>query len=244
MLRRAAALLTVQIAVAASFAQQPSPATPPASPAAAASDSVTTISTVARQVVLDMVITDKNGRAVKGLKQSDITLKEDKVPQQLVQFSERDSDSETAPAIPAAQLPPNTFEDHAPVTGDEPATAILFDELSFADAAYARDQVSAYMSSVPPGTPICIFKRDWQGLHLILDFTTDPRVLRTAIDSERNQQIRNMPSYTMHSDPQMAAVQQLARYSSGFPGRKNLIWFTEGPSIAMLSAIPSRISTT
>jgi len=195
---------------------------------------VTTISTVARQVVLDVVITDKNGNAVKGLKQSDITLKEDKIPQQLVQFSERDSDSQPAPAVPAAQLPPNTFEDHPPVTGNGPITAILFDELSFVDAAYARDQLSAYMSSVSPGTPICIFKRDWQGLHLIQDFTTDPRVLRTAIDSERNQQIRNMPSYTYHSDPQMAAVQQLARYLSGFPGRKNLIWFTEGPSTAML----------
>lgn len=234
MLRRTAALLTLPIAVAATFAQQPSPVTPPTSPSASASDSVTTISTIARQVVLDVVVTDKNGNAVKALKQSDITLKEDKIPQQLVQFSERDSDSEPAPAVPAAQLPPNTFEDHAPVTGEGPITAILFDELSFADAAYARDQLSAYMSSVSPGTPICIFKRDWQGLHLIQDFTTDPRVLRTAIDSERNQQIPNMPSYTMHSDPQMAAVQQLARYLSGFPGRKNLIWFTEGPSTAML----------
>jgi len=176
-------------------------------------------------VILDLVVTGQNAHTVKGLKQSDIIRKEDKVPQELVRFSERDS--EPAPVLPAP-LPPNTFEDHAPITGDRPITAILFDELSFVNATDARDQLSAYIKSISPGTPISIFKLDSEGLHLIQDFTNDPRVLGNSIESKRNQQILHSPYYTQRADPRLSAVQRLATYLSGFTGRKNLIWLTEG----------------
>ena len=227
MLRGTTAFLVVPIAVAATFAQQPSPAAPPSQLSPVSSGPVTTLNTVVRQVILDLIVTDQNGHTVKGLKQSDIILKEDKVPQELVRFSEQDSDSEPAPVLPAP-LPPNTFEDHAPITGDRPITAILFDELSFVNATDARDQLSAYIKSISPGTPISIFKLDSEGLHLIQDFTNDPRVLGNAIEIKRNEQILHSPYYTQRADPRLSAVQRLATYLSGFTGRKNLISLTGG----------------
>ena len=79
---------------------------PPASPAAvqsqvpASAPPVPTISTTLRQVVLDVVVSDKNGHPVKGLKPSDFQLTEDGTPQRLVNFTEQVASSATPPAAP------------------------------------------------------------------------------------------------------------------------------------------------
>jgi hypothetical protein len=51
-----------------------------------ADPSITTIQTTARQVVLDVVVTDNRGLPAKGLKQHDFYLSEDGVPQILASF--------------------------------------------------------------------------------------------------------------------------------------------------------------
>ena len=168
-------------------AQQP-PASPAAQPQAPASAQppILTLRTTLRQVVLDVVVNDKNGHAVKGLKASDFQLTEDGSPQTLVNFSEQVASATTAPA-PEPTLPPNTFINHAPITGNGAITVILFDELSFADTAYVRYEVSNFIKTLTPGMPICVFKLDWMGLHLVQDFTSDPRTLREAVNSKRNE---------------------------------------------------------
>ena len=196
-----------------------SPATSPAS-----SQSVATIQVTTRLVVLDVVVTDKQGHPVKGLKQSDFTLLADGVPQALASFTEHDASDQPPP--PA--LPPNTFTDHAPVTNSVAMTVIVLDTSSLAwqDAGYARYEVDQYMKKVTPGTPVCIFEQNQYGLQLLQDFTTDPQLLRQAVDSKRNIQ------WPRHQGPILIrrglAVKEIARYLSSFPGRKNLIWFGGG----------------
>jgi VWFA-related protein len=201
-------------------ATAPPPPTPP-NP----NHPVATIQTTARLVVLDVVVTDKQGHPAKGLKQSDFTLYEDGGPQKLASFTEHDAASEASPHAPESHLPPNTFTDHAPVTNSVAMTVIVFDTASLAwqDAVYARDQVAEYMKKVTPGTPICIFKLDASGLQLLQDFSTDPQLLRQAVESKRNEQLprRSGPMLIRRG----VAVRELARYLSSFPGRKNLIWF-------------------
>ena len=235
---RRTALLIPFLTLATALAQQPSPAPAPANEPSRPLDLIPTISTTVRQVVLDLVVTDKHGHAIKGLQPSDIILTEDKVPQHVVHFSERDSDAAPPPIFDKPNLPPNTFQNHAPLTGNGPITVILFDELSFQDAAYARYEVSQYMKSVTPGTPICIFKLDRQGLHLIQDFTTDAQVLREAVTSKRNQQIMPLPGYSQ-TNLVSDAMAELAMYLSGFSGRKNLIWFTDGTPPYMPTGLPT-----
>jgi VWFA-related protein len=197
----------------------------PAQQPPALGDTVPTIQTIARQVVLDVVVTDSRGRPVLGLKPSDLLVTEDGAPQSLASFTEHTDTSDTRLPPP---LPPNTFADHAPLTGNGTITVILFDELSFVDAAYARYEVDKFMKTLQPGMPICIFKLDWYGLHLVQDFTTDPSTLRAAVDSKRNAPNLQPPRYMYQLNLRQNAMQALASYLSGFSGRKNLIWFNSG----------------
>jgi VWFA-related protein len=216
-----------------SAAPRPDPQAISASPSS--SQSVATITATARQVVLDVVVTDAQGLPVKGLKPSDFVLSEDGVPQTLANFVEHDSTSAAPLTAVEPVLPPNTFADHLPIPTDIPVTVLLFDEISFTDAAYARYEVERFMKSLTPGMPICIFKLDWQGLHLVQDFSSDPQVLRAAVSSKRNSQILPLPPYVRQASMRPFAMRQLASYLSSFSGRKNLIWITGGatPSIGV-----------
>jgi VWFA-related protein len=84
------------------------------------------------------------------------------------------------------------------------------------------------MKTVPSGTPICIFRLDWNGLRLVQDFTTDSQALKEAVESQRNAQGIHSFHYAGPFDRRAAAMNDLARYLSAFPGRKNLIWFSGG----------------
>ena len=188
----------------------------------------------AHLVLLDVVVTDKNGHSVQGLKQSDFQLSENGVPQTIASFKEHNSVS----TFPIVQLPLNTFANHAPVTDGRAMTVLLFDELSpnnaastFMDAAYARHQVAAFTKTLSPGTPLCIFRLDGYGLHLVQDFTTDPELIDEAVESKRNAQGLRLPGLTALSGRRAVAMHELARYLAAFPGRKNLIWFGTAPEI-------------
>jgi VWFA-related protein len=225
---RAVLLISFLSVATLGLSAQQAPAPPAGAQAPPPANPIPTITTTLRQVVLDVVVTDKEGRPVKGLKPSDFALTEDGAPQTLAAFTEQVASTSTPPPAPEPKLPPNTFVNHAPLTGNGAITVILFDELSFVDTAYARDQVSSFIKTLTPGMPICIFKLDWQGLHLIQDFTTDPLTLRQAINSKRNN--APMPRPLGYWQPSLIgdAMNELARYLSGFSGRKNLIWFTDG----------------
>lgn len=220
-------------AQSAQSAQSPQqPGTAPDTPPGADYPPAPTIVTTFRQVVLDVTVTDAKGHAVIGLQPSDFRLTENGVPQTLAHFTPHSSLSAQAPPPEPPKLPPNSFMNHAPLTGTGPIMVILFDELSFADGAYARYEVAQFMKTLKPGMPICIFRLDSYGLHLIQDFTTDPQTLREAVNSKRNQQPMQIPIYARPWYTQ-DALRQLAMYLSGFSGRKNLIWFTDGRSTAL-----------
>jgi VWFA-related protein len=262
---RASVLLLLLSAILPAAAQQPATPSPTASPIQAqvfpqnSGQPTPTLTVKAHLVLLDVVVTDKHGQPIKGLKQSDFQLSEDGVPQTLASFAEHDAGS-TPPAPPPPKLPPNTFTDHASVTNNGAMTVLLFDELSFsdphssggelvqsfADGAYTRYQVAAFAKTMPPGTVACIFRLDWNGLQLIQDFTTDSHVLEEAVRSKRNSQ-RFAGVGVRLSDIRASAMRQLARYLSAFPGRKNLIWFSRGivpqVSIGMPGSPFSDIST-
>jgi VWFA-related protein len=236
--RRTACVVLLILAALPLTAQQPltSPVAVQSQVPAGAPPPVPTLRTTLRQVVLDVVVNDKNGHAVKGLKASDFQLTEDGTPQTLVNFAEQVASTTT--------LPPNTFINHAPITGSGAITVILFDELSFADTAYVRYEVSNFIKTLTPGMPICVFKLDWRGLHLVQDFTTDPRTLREAVNSKRNDATMFRPHGYWQPNLLGDAMNELARYLSGFSGRKNLIWFTDGLRLSSASDVPTDSSPT
>jgi VWFA-related protein len=195
--------------------------------AAEASEPITTIRTTARLVVLDVVVADGRGQPVKGLVASDFTLSEDGVPQRLASFVEHDARVGPVPwqDKPQEELPPNTFAVHSAVTGNGAMTAIVLGAMSFRDRVFVREQLKAYMKTASPETPIAIFSVDYQGTHLVQDFTTDRKVLQEAASSKRIlPPLGFEPMGTVVSHGTL----QLAQYLNQFPGRVNVIWFSSG----------------
>jgi VWFA-related protein len=202
-------------------------------------ESIPTLKARARLVLLDVVVTDGKGKPVTGLKASDFTLLEDGVPQLVSSFQEHRpmSSEEIAKAQAAVKLPPNHFTNYDPAPNESAATVFLLDALDTPVQAqmYLREQMIAYMKTVPPGTKIAIFQLDTQ-MRMIQGFTSNPEVLRQVVNSKRDQPELSpllggpyAPGYVrekLRQDYLTQGMQGLARYLAPFPGRKNLIWFT------------------
>jgi VWFA-related protein len=195
---------------------------------------VTTLTATARLVLLDVVVTDGKGKPVKGLKASDFTLLEDGAAQVVSSFQEHHAitPDEAAQAAAAVKLPPNHFTNYDPAPEESASTVILLDALDTPIEAqmYLREQLIAYMKTVPAGTKIAIFQLNMQ-MRMIQGFTSDPNLLLKAVESSK----RDAPeipallsrSYgAMRQGGLIGAMQQLGQYLAGYPGRKNLIWFT------------------
>ena len=97
---------------------------------------------------------------------------------------------------------------------------------------YVREQLIAFLKHAQPGTPIAIFQLDSE-MRLIQGFSADPKVLLAAAESKRDMPSLQKPSYGSRSINQMVrnqilgqGMQAMGKYLAGFPGRKNLIWFT------------------
>jgi VWFA-related protein len=217
-----AAVMTAMLAATALRTQAQSPADAPDS-----SQPVMTLHANARIVVLDVVVTDGKGHPVKGLKASDFALTEDGAPQTLLSFTEHDSSIEQPAAAPAAELPQNTFATQPPITGEGAKTIIVFDNLGFADAPFARAQVKEFMKTVAPGTPMAMVRFDWQGMHLVQGLTADPRVLLEAASSKR--MLPPLGFQVRYARRVGNPLQELAVFLAGIPGRVNLIWFGSAP---------------
>lgn len=219
------------------LATRPLPAQPSSNPAPAAAQSpatpadnsnrpVATIHVTAHLVMLDVVVTDNNGNPVKGLKQSDFALSEDGIPQNLASFSEH-QEPDNNPAMSQPSLPPNTFTVQPPLTEFGTKTVIVLANLTYPNDPLVRGDIKAFMKTVAPGNPIAIIRIDWQGLHLVQDFTSDPQLLQDVVASKR--MLPPLPDITGHvfysgvTNPN----QRLARYLAGIPGRINLAWITD-----------------
>jgi VWFA-related protein len=189
----------------------------------------------AREVQLDLLVTDASGHPVTGLKPGDIMIEEDGVPQAIRSMDEHAPMLVAGPPTtnPTPPLPSNTFTNFAPVTNTNASTVLLLDALNSPIEAqmYLREQAIKYMKSVPPGTPIAIFQLDTQ-MRLIQGFTSDPETLRNAVASKRD-----MPKLSLltdhnevyrryRSDILNAGLKEMGSYLAAYPGRKSLIWFT------------------
>ena len=178
-------------------------------------------------VVLDVVVTDKKGEPVHGLKSSDFTVLEKDQKMTLQSFEEYRSDQASPPAsLPTSQAPgPNVFTNVADTRSDGPLNVLLMDALNtpVADQIYLREQMLEYVKKVPQGTRVAILGLS-NRLYILQGDTTDPAVLKADVQMFRAKDV-SLP-LTLRGPYTRAAIQDLARYLSGLPGRKNLIWFS------------------
>lgn len=238
--------------------------------------SISTIRVNARSVVVNVVVTDKAGRPVKGLPEGQFKIFQDGKAQAVTSFEEHSgvdvpSDAHApATAAPPVALPANTFSNASVAPSPDSINILLMDALNtpVGDQATVHKQMVRFMATISQGTPLAVFTLS-ERLRLIQGMTTDIGSLRAAIDStasnpnrsaslpsraedaaNRNavgsaetagggsaQQGQTADALRQFLDQQatfalnerirytLDALNEIARYLAGVPGRKNLIWF-------------------
>ena len=137
-------VLASAVALVAQDAQKPAaPAKPAAAPAPAAQEAAPpTFPAQVEQVIVDVVVTDKKGNAIRGLKQEDITVSEDGAPQAVVSFEAvelPDQPSETPPP------PPRVSVNTTPEERRGRTFVILFDDMNI--TPWKANQAKAAVAS-------------------------------------------------------------------------------------------------
>jgi VWFA-related protein len=135
-----------------------------------------------------VVVTDKQGKPVSGLKPADFTVQERGKAQKIAFFitpeeaQKRNSPPELGPGIYS-----NKPEFRSP---GGPVTALLIDAVNtpFRDQAYARLQMLKYVrQQMKPGQRIGVFALT-NSLRVLQDFTTDPQILIAALEKYKPQE--------------------------------------------------------
>ena len=141
-----------------------------------------TIRVTTRMVLVDVVVTDKQGKPVPGLRAEDFTLEEKGKTQKIATFTT------TSEAPSAEPLPPGIYSNRAQYRSPSgPITVLLLDALNtaFKDQAYARQQMLKFVQQqYRPGERTAVFTLTAQ-LRVLQDFTSDPQILYTALQRHR-----------------------------------------------------------
>jgi len=135
-------------------------------------------------VVVRVIVRDRNGQAVTGLRKEDFRLFDDAKPQTIAEFSVEPAAKATppTPTAPGQPTPAPTPETRRPVVRPDRFVALYFDDvyLPFEDAVYTRNAAKKYLAnSLRPGDRAAVFTSSG---HLTQDFTADRDKLTQVID--------------------------------------------------------------
>jgi len=149
-----------------------------------------TIRANSRLVVVDVVVTDKKGQPIAGLKPEDFTLEENGKKQKISVFTAPGATS--ADTAAQASAPPGVLSNHPEDVGPKAgvATILLLDAAnsSFRDQAYARLQMLKYVvEQGKSGHPMAVVTLT-DRLRVLQQFTSDPQALKTAIEKLRPEE--------------------------------------------------------
>lgn len=140
-----------------------------------------TFRTTTRLVLVDVVVTDKQGKPVTGLKPGDFVVQENGKAEKVTVFV---PPAQNLPPAPAA-LPPGIYSNRPQYRSSGGAiTVLLLDAANtqFKDQAYARTQMLKFVrEKYKPGQHMAVMTLT-DSLHLLQDFTTDPQLLYNALD--------------------------------------------------------------
>jgi VWFA-related protein len=145
-----------------------------------------TIRANTRLVLVDVVVTDKKGQPITGLKAEDFTVEENGKKQRIASFSPPGADQKAPQSLPAGLLT-NRPEYLRPAGVP---TVLLLDAANshFLDQAYGRGQMLKYvLQQSEGGTPMAVMTLTGR-LQVLQDFTSDPSILTTAIRNLQPQE--------------------------------------------------------
>ena len=232
--------------------------------------SLPTFQSKVSEVLVDVVISNAKDEPVSGLAKKDFEVLEDGKPQTISLFEEHKRLRIKPAKLPP--MPPNVYTNFPPLKATDSVNVLLLDALNtqVSDQSYVRAQLTRYLKTVQPGTPLAVFVLTSR-LRMIQSVTTDSALLLAALNKQKLESgpqqsakllsgaeddansvytaevMNNLVGETDLALTAMAprgfatmaqnkldtrvqttlqALQQLARYLGGFPGRKNLVWFS------------------
>lgn len=152
-------------------------------------------------VLIPTLVTDKSGNHITGLKKEDFRVLENGAEQKIATFEEITSD----PHRLSRPRNPNEFSNSlASGPSARRMTLIVLDLIntSFVDQVYARkDLLKDLTQSVDQREPTALYTLTRTGIHVIHDFTTDPRVLVAAL-----HRVKGDASHTVDSPEDVEAI--------------------------------------
>lgn len=190
--------------------------------------SAPTIRVYTRETLVDVTVTDKDGKPVHGLTRSDFSVTEDDKPQSIRSFKEFDNTTPAAAPTPR-KLPPNTYTNVETATG--PLNVLLLDYINGNSITEAR--ATKFIDKLPPGTRGAVLGLGMR-LTVVQGPTSDRGLLLKAVT-------RYVEPFASEDSSQASAnwatidqMDEVATYLAGIAGRKNLIWLGTGiPSIVL-----------
>lgn len=134
-----------------------------------------------KEVILDVVVHDKHGRFVKGLRAEDVRVYEDGAEQSIKTF--REVEGAGAPSSDEA-APPGVVPAEAlkRIATEAKFVSIVMGQMAPADVALGREAALAFVhANLPPHTLVSVLSLDL-ALHLVRPFTEDKKLLAAAVD--------------------------------------------------------------
>ena len=206
-----------------------------------------------RLIQVSVVVQDGRRKAVADLKPEDFEVLEDGKVQPISVFSVRGQ----APSDAAAEAS-GVFTNRLQSPTGGGVVAIVFDRLNtnFSEQTQAREHIIKYLGRVRPEDKVALFVLGENGMSVLHDFTKDAGSLLRAmtraqattapilaaslppfadqmeadLDAFARGNLANMHSFYQRvlAYTSLEALEDVAAYLEGFPGRKNLIWVSSG----------------
>ena len=146
------------------------------------------IRSTTRLVQISVVVTDKKGQPITGLKKENFTVLDESNPQQIAFFSAE----APRPATPTTPLPKNVYTNRYDLKGQDPGavTVVLFDSLntSSQDQEYVRQQVIKFLKTLKPQDHVAIYALTTK-LLLLHEFTQDSSALVNAVNQFKPKEL-------------------------------------------------------
>ena len=168
-------------------------------------DPETTLRINSRAVLVDVVVTDRNGNPVTGLNKDAFSLSEQGNPQPLTFFEEHHGlTPEQTRDLKFPQLPPDVFSNFSPIGQPAAVNILLLDALNtpMTDQAVLRQGAQHYLKTLKPGSRLAIFTLGLR-LRFVQGFADDPALLARALGYQKNDSPE--PSVLLQSQGEAAA---------------------------------------
>src|SRR5579884_1262526 len=216
------------------------------------SPSETVLRATTRLVVVDVVATDSKGQPVPDLKAEDFTVLEDGKPQKISGFSfKRGEIAKQVASTPTS----GSFSNAVCFENVNALNVILLDGINgnFEGYAYGRDQLIKFLDKGTLKQPTALYALE-DKLTLLHDFTTDIGELKALVQEFKPKGAAHVQDVYSAASPfaarapsngttsrnmdiTVSALNSLARALAGYPGRKNLIWVSQGFPLTLFPEI-------